>query len=1158
MDTDRNLLFGVLALQADLINPGQFVEACTLWTTQKKTSLADLLVERGWMGPLDREDLERLLERKLKKHGGNVKSGLAEVASPAVRQALSSVADADVQSSLAELPEGPEPDGESTTAYVPETRGRYTLTNLHATGGIGRVWLARDTHIGRNVALKDLQPERAGNAAARSRFVAEAQVTGQLEHPGIVPVYELARGPGGQPFYTMRFIQGRTLTEAARSFHARRAEGRAGPLEQNGLLTAFVAVCHAVAYAHARGVVHRDLKGHNVVLGDFGEVIVLDWGLAKVVGRAETATGPAPVSLPEGESPDVTAEGQVVGTPAYMSPEQSTGRPKLVDQRSDVYGLGAILYDILTGRPPFQGGSKKEVLRLVREEAPTRPRQVCPTAPAALEAVCLRALAKDPADRYPSAKELAEEVQRWLADEPVRAYREPSTARLGRWARRHRPLVAAAAALLVTAVVALGVSTVMIQREQAETEAARDLAEKKAAEERLQRDAAQKQFRRAETNARIATRQRNVARKQRRRAEANAGEAARQKKAAETEFRRAERNFRKARKAVNQMLLEVGARELAGVPQMEKLRARLLERALGFYQDFLKERSTDPKIQAGTIAAYLQLARIQKQLARHKEAKATYDQVFKLLLRLTKNFTTRKDLWYYHIPLYADYPAFLSDLGLVNQALVFYRASVNTHKKLVARFPQADLWRQGLIKAYLALGNAQGKLGKNEEAEKLFRLALGHARMLNSGPIFVSANRDHLAACLMAFAGTVSPKRAEGYYRQGLAIYQTLVFLTPGKTSYQGQLARAWVSLGWLLFKFDHLMEAEQAFKEALLLQEDLVRNFPATPSYRLNSCMTWKALGTTLGRMERRTEAEQALRKAIAMLDQLVVDVAKNPDYHGNLVIAYTTLADLLGDEKRIKEAEIIYGKALSVCQGLVTHYPHIPDYRLLQAGVYSNLAQILTDNGRAAEAVKPFRKAIFLLKGLVRQVPRSALYQKDLSHSYQCLAWCLIRLNQRQEAAGPLRRSLQLLQDLVKRFPEVPRYRHGLIGGQATEYLRQGNHAQAALKAAEMARSWPRNPYYLFDAFGISTLCIPEALRDPKLSEIQRKAVVQRYGDQAMTFLKMAIKHGFRSINSLKKDADSAPLRSRADFKKLLADLEEKVKKSKEKNLPSPDHPE
>lgn len=490
-NTDQNLLFGVLALQADMIDSAQFVEACTLWSTRKHTPLADLLVERGWLTSSDRADVGKLLERKLHKHAGDARASLAAVAGEAVRHALAALQDVAIRESVTSLPNSSRQGLACTIDYMPQSRQRYILTGLHGKGGIGQVWLAHDADLGRNVALKELRPDRAENPAIVERFLHEAKITGQLEHPGIVPIYEMShRGnavslgrapadssPSGfstsesksketaQPFYTMRFIRGRTLTKAIQTYHQKKKSGKAGTLALVELVTAFVNVCQALAYAHSRGVIHRDLKGENVVLGDFGEVIVIDWGFAKVLepgasdplsivpteARDDTRLPSAIHWTSDGEHQ--TLQGQIVGTPAFMSPEQAGGRLDDLDRRTDVYGLGAILYELLTGRPPFVGSDVQEVLRQVREEQPQRPRYACAGVPPGLEAVCLRALAKKPEHRYSSADELAREVKRWLADEPPRAYREPILAWFGRWARRHKPHVAGLTVLLLTGVI---------------------------------------------------------------------------------------------------------------------------------------------------------------------------------------------------------------------------------------------------------------------------------------------------------------------------------------------------------------------------------------------------------------------------------------------------------------------------------------------------------------------------------------------------------------------------------------------------------------------------------------------------------------------------------------------------------------------------------
>jgi hypothetical protein len=206
------------------------------------------LAEKGWLGAADRTDIERLLQRKLKKHNGDARAGLAEVTREAnIRQTIAAVPDADIRATIT-----PAPAGHvlmSTVAHEAIEGERYTITRLHATGGIGRLWLARDSALGREVALKDLRPERAANPTVWGRFLREAQITGQLEHPGIVPVYELGqRGENGEPFYTMRFVRGQTLREKIVAYHQKCERGALGALDLRELLTAFVGVCNAVAY----------------------------------------------------------------------------------------------------------------------------------------------------------------------------------------------------------------------------------------------------------------------------------------------------------------------------------------------------------------------------------------------------------------------------------------------------------------------------------------------------------------------------------------------------------------------------------------------------------------------------------------------------------------------------------------------------------------------------------------------------------------------------------------------------------------------------------------------------------------------------------------------------------------------------------------------
>lgn len=314
-------------------------------------------------------------------------------------------------------------DGPANPSSLARPTGlRYTRTAIHASGGMGNVWLAHDSHIDRDVALKELLIDAPREGAIPTRFLREARITGQLEHPGVVPVYELDDDPEtGRPFYIMRFVRGRTLTEVAREFHSRRRAGQDDPLGLVGLLAAFVSACNTIAYAHSRRIIHRDLKGENIILGDFGEVIVLDWGLAKRLDGPEEDSPSSELDPDLSLDAGQTVMGQVMGTPAYMAPEQAEGRLDLLGPRTDIFGLGAILYEILTGVPPFTGTSTLEALHnaLRGEIAPAR--VLWPEVSPALEATCLKALAKAPDDRHATAAELALEVQGWQDTQRRRA-----------------------------------------------------------------------------------------------------------------------------------------------------------------------------------------------------------------------------------------------------------------------------------------------------------------------------------------------------------------------------------------------------------------------------------------------------------------------------------------------------------------------------------------------------------------------------------------------------------------------------------------------------------------------------------------------------------------------------------------------------------------
>ncbi|QDV76938.1 protein kinase domain-containing protein [Botrimarina mediterranea] len=385
---DANLMFGALALQAGLVTAQQLADACVLWSSRGGKPLADLMVEQGWIDEAARNSVKTLLAAK---------------AAPRHRVAAETISSRD--------PHGL--DLNEAMSLTPLSNDRLRLLHLHSHGGIGQVWLAQDTVLGREVALKELLPELRGSKRHRERFLREARVAAQLSHPGTAPVYEY-REEGGRCYYTMRFYSGRTLTEAIQQAHAEREKhDEAEAFERLfPLIEQFLTVCDTIAYAHSKGIIHRDLKGENVVLGEFGEVTVIDWGLAKSIDDKEGS-----VALHrESTEPHKTIEGERLGTPGFMSPEQARGEQSLIDERTDVYGLSAVLYEILTSRPPFTGETANEVMHRVETQPPVRPSALHPSTPDELETICLKGLSKQKEDRYETASDLSNAIRHWVTE----------------------------------------------------------------------------------------------------------------------------------------------------------------------------------------------------------------------------------------------------------------------------------------------------------------------------------------------------------------------------------------------------------------------------------------------------------------------------------------------------------------------------------------------------------------------------------------------------------------------------------------------------------------------------------------------------------------------------------------------------------------------
>jgi eukaryotic-like serine/threonine-protein kinase len=427
----RELLLSLYALESGAIDQSHLVMAAQAWARSPEKTLSEILADTGSFDGKMLAGLEDRVRRELSPTTGSPGLDCGSGVSAGDHQDRPGWSQ---PSATVDFPGSPPDEAAYGDRHFPGESGgagtggrRFQVIRSQARGGLGEVFLALDTELNRSVAVKELQAQRAHDPVVQARFLFEAEVTGRLEHPGIVPVYSLNRHADGRPYYAMRLLEGGTLRVAIDQFHRSNgpAEGREGrELAFRRLLRSMIDACNAVAYAHSRGVVHRDLKPENVMLGHFGETLVVDWGLAKLHSRSggEGVDTLSSDGLPT--DPSMTRPGSLIGTPRYMSPEQASGELGGVGPSSDIYSLGAILYCVLVGHDAFPDGDTSVVLDRVRRGIFPAPRRLRRSIDPTLEAVCLKAMSLDPRDRHASALDLSDEIEKWLSDVRYRAEHE--------------------------------------------------------------------------------------------------------------------------------------------------------------------------------------------------------------------------------------------------------------------------------------------------------------------------------------------------------------------------------------------------------------------------------------------------------------------------------------------------------------------------------------------------------------------------------------------------------------------------------------------------------------------------------------------------------------------------------------------------------------
>jgi serine/threonine protein kinase len=886
-------------------------------------------------------------------------------------------------------------------AGLPVVAG-YEILGPLGRGGMGLVYHARHLESGRVVALKMIRGGAHAELRDLARFRSEADAVARLQHPHIVPIYE-AGEQDGWAYFALEFVPGGSL--------ARQLGGRPQPADRSARLVATLA--RAMEYAHRQGIVHRDLKPANILLLADGTPKISDFGLAKRLD-AEPVT-PAPG--------DGSQTGEVWGTPSYMAPEQTWGRPGEVGRAADVYGLGAILYECLTGRAPFQATTPLDILLQVRSEEPVPARRLVPSVPRDLDTICLKCLQKEPRRRYSCAAALAEDLRRFLAGERVQAQPEPAWERAVRWAGRRKAVAALAG---VTAAAVLILLTLGVWH----------YGQLRTYNEELRTE-------------------RNNAECLRELAQAKEAEALQQTGETEKQRQRAEANFRQALAAVVQMLARVSEDDdqLAHEPRMEVVRGKLLEDALRFCQDLLKQKAADPLARQETAAIYLHMGDLQRRLGKEAAAEESYS------------------------------------------------AAIRLFQALAAEFPQRPNYRHELAGCYTNLGN-----------------------------LLVNTPRQ---------------KEAQGAYRRALDIQQALVEEFPDSADYRSNLAGSHHNLGTFMIQSGQREEGEKALRLALDHRRQLVEKHPESAPYRQDLARTHNNLGQLLDMTNRREDAEQAYRQAIDLQRELQKEFPRVPAYRQELAGSHNGLANVLAYTKRLQEAETEFGHALDLQQRLAKDIPRVPAHRHELGRSHHNLALLLERLKRPQEAEKAYRHALGLHQALVDEFAKVPVYQSDLGNDLAHLARVLRDQGRLADARREAERAVAHQRTALTLMPEHPGIKYSFANNAAIlaeTLVRLGDHGAAVQAAAELPNTFPTQESAYYQATRLLARCVPLAQQDQTLPEEKRDALVKAYGDQAMAMLRQGLLHGpGPGAGQLKKDPYLASLRPRADFQKLVAELEE-----------------
>jgi tetratricopeptide (TPR) repeat protein len=847
--------------------------------------------------------------------------------------------------------------------------GDYELLEEVARGGMGIVYKARQLSLNRTVALKMILAGEFALPEEVQRFRLEAEAAANLDHPNIVPIYEVGVHDG-QQYFSMRLVAGGNLSE-----HRERLAGR--PRDTARLLAT---VARAIHHAHQRGLLHRDLKPANILLDAEGQPHVTDFGLAKrvaVPGTPPGQDGPGPAS----GWPSLTAAGTAVGTPSYMAPEQAAGRKGGLTTAADVYSLGAILYELLTGRPPFKGETPLNTLLEVIHQEPVPPRVLRPRVDRDLETICLKCLHKEPAKRYASALALADDLQRYLAGEPLQARPVGPLGRAGRWCRRN-PALAAAAGLATVALAAAVVVSCLYA--VAESRHAARLAEEEA---QLQRALGA--------------------------AQQNAREAQQQTAEAERERARADDSFRQAHQAVNDfMRLTDGLTQLSG---SQAVRKRILAALLKYYQDFLDQRGDDPRLRAELADAYSSVAHINDATGAKTEALAANQRALGLYQDLAREHP-EDPRWQGALVHALNNVGVLQDaLGQPAAAQESVRQALEICERRVRERPDSPELLRDLATVVHHVGSQDRDAGRFDRAFEHFRDARALLEQLVCANPRSVPLQGELALCINntgVLHGQVDRlHEALRCFEEARAIRERLA--DDRDRGSQLALAASYRDTGVTYHRLGRRDEALAFYQKAHDIRKRLADGNPDVSSYKSDLADSLTDLGAIHLAKGDLKAALDCFQGALKIHDQLVHLDPNVAARQADLARSHTHCGEVVKANRQRADALRAFGRAREIQERLVKANPDRYEYRHDLARTLDLTAQTLNEDGRPGEALADLHQAVEQERLALARAPAVARYSRALAGHYGTLAEAARAAGRPGESAAALLEQRRLYHD-------------------------------------------------------------------------------------------------------------------------------------------------